>query len=141
MNKEEFVKIRKRLGKTQKEIAKLLGISYKTVESYEQGNRNIPKNAARLLYFILFKLNMELLDDKRLCWEINNCPVECRDHCVAYLAREGFFCWFLTCTSCVRGKAISKGAVNTCHDCSLFKENLEKIFQPHCVGGDGVPDQ
>ncbi|MCK4766141.1 MAG: helix-turn-helix transcriptional regulator [Candidatus Aminicenantes bacterium] len=129
MNKEEFVKIRKRLKKTQREIAKLLGISYKTVESYEQGNRNIPKNAARLLYFLLFKLNMDRLDSTRLCWEVNNCPPDCRDHCVAWLAREGVFCWFLTCTSCLRGKPVPKATSNTCHSCDFFKENLEKVYR------------
>ena len=93
MKIEEFVKIRKQLGKTQKEIARLLGISRKTVESYEQGFRNVPVNVERILYYLFFKLNMPGLDDSVLCWEDKTCPPEIRENCVAWIAKEGFFCW------------------------------------------------
>ena len=42
MNKNEFKKYRKRLQKTQKQIAELLGTSLKAVHSYEQGWRSVP---------------------------------------------------------------------------------------------------
>lgn len=37
MEKVEFGQIRSKLGETQKEIACLLGVSLKTIHSYEQG--------------------------------------------------------------------------------------------------------
>ncbi|MCK5723736.1 MAG: transcriptional regulator, partial [Gammaproteobacteria bacterium] len=37
MNSKEFVAIRKRLNKTQKQMAQLLGSSIKAIHSYEQG--------------------------------------------------------------------------------------------------------
>ena len=58
----------KNLRKTQKELANLLGISKKTVESYEQGLRNIPSNIERILYFLLVKL---LLISIRSCMAIS----------------------------------------------------------------------
>ncbi len=128
MQRQEFVNIRKRLQKTQREIAELLGISHKTVESYEQGFRNIPVNVARILYYLFFKLNKEKLDEKKLCWIDKTCPMEIRENCVAWLAQEGFFCWFLTGKSCVREKMLSPGNSQNCFSCSFFKDNLDKIF-------------
>jgi transcriptional regulator with XRE-family HTH domain len=37
MDSKEFTYMRKRLNKTQKEIAEILGTSIKAVHSYEQG--------------------------------------------------------------------------------------------------------
>ena len=128
MQKEEFFKIRKKLGKTQKEMAALLAISIKTVESYEQGLRNIPVNVRRIVYFILFKLNMDKFTEKELCWDKKKCPSHIRENCVSWLAKEGFFCWFLTGKSCLREKLLSsKFSDDNCFNCIFFKENLEKI--------------
>ena len=44
MNKDEFVPARKKLNKTQQKLAELLGVSVKTIHSYEQGRRAIPPN-------------------------------------------------------------------------------------------------
>jgi len=128
MDKQEFVNIRKKLVKTQKEISTLLGISPRTVESYEQGLRNIPVNSQRLLYFLLFKLNKDKLQEEQLCWQDKVCPLNTREGCVAWLAQEGFYCWFLTGKSCVREKEISKKKSSNCFGCSFFKQQLEAIM-------------
>ena len=39
MNRSEFNRVRKKLDKTQKQMAQLLGVSLKAVHSYEQGGR------------------------------------------------------------------------------------------------------
>jgi transcriptional regulator with XRE-family HTH domain len=127
MKKDTFVKIRKKLKKTQREMANLLGISIKTVESYEQGLRNIPVNVERIVYFLLFKLNMDKFNEKARCWENKKCPSHIRENCVAWVANEGFFCWFLTGKSCVREKLLFSKSSENCFDCSFFLENLEKI--------------
>lgn len=127
MIKEEFVRIRKRLGKTQKEISLLLGISHKTVESYEQGFRNIPVNMERILYYLFFKLNMDKFEKEIFCWHVKDCPIDIREHCIAWMADEGFFCWFLTGKTCIQEKLLSGGASENCFSCSFFRENLKKI--------------
>lgn len=127
MNKIEFVRIRKRLKRTQKEMAALLGVSKKTIESYEQGLRNIPVNVGRLLYFLFFKLNMDKLNDRQNCWDSKTCPPATREGCVAWLAKEGFFCWFLTGKSCAREKTLSDGESATCFQCDFFVNQLSKI--------------
>lgn len=53
MDKHEFRKSRKKLGKTQKQLSELLGMSLKTIHSYEQGWRTIPTHIERQLYFLL----------------------------------------------------------------------------------------
>lgn len=127
MNKDEFSKLRKKFGKTQKEMAALLSVSKKTVESYEQGLRNIPSNVQRLLYFLLFKLNMNKFDNTRLCWEEKECPPKIRENCVAWIAKEGFFCWFMTGKVCETEKLASGKATGDCFRCSFFKHTLDKI--------------
>jgi transcriptional regulator with XRE-family HTH domain len=128
MKKDEFFKIREKLDKTQKEMAALLGVSIKTVESYEQGLRNIPANTARLVYFLLFKLNMDKFNGKELCWDMNKCPPHIRESCVSWAAKEGFFCWFITGNVCAGKKFISPHATDSCFNCNFFKNNLEKII-------------
>ncbi len=128
MKKDNFVRIRKKLEKTQKEMADLLGVSHKTVESYEQGLRNIPVNMERILYYLLFKLNMDQLDANELCWEDKDCPPHIRDNCVAWVAREGSFCWFLTGKTCALEKTLSANPGKTCFNCNFFTKKLEKIL-------------
>ena len=126
MKKDEFIKIRKKLDKTQKEMAALLGISIKTVESYEQELRNIPVNVERIVYFLLFKLNREKLDENEKCWDKKECPSSTQKNCLAWLAKEGFYCWFITGKVCAHEKRKSQGS-DSCFTCSFFRENLEKI--------------
>lgn len=119
MEKQEFKKIRKKMDKTQREIAALLGVSKKAVESYEQGLRNIPPNVERIIYFLLFKLNADKLGDVTFCWDKKECPADVRENCVGWLAKEGVFCWFITGKVCI---------VENCFQCSFFKENLENVL-------------
>jgi transcriptional regulator with XRE-family HTH domain len=127
MDKNEFVKIRKKLEKTQREMATLLGVSVKTVESYEQGLRNIPVNIERIVYFLMFKLNRERLRESDMCWDKNECLPSTRENCLAWLTKEGFYCWFITGKVCAHQKQKLPGSAS-CFDCSFFKANLEKIY-------------
>jgi len=128
MDKKEFSKIRKNLKKTQQQVSLLLGVSKKAVESYEQGLRNIPTNIERIMYYLLFKLNMEKLDSDKICWEVTRCPENIRNNCVAWVAGEGFFCWFLTGKTCLGGKLADQKNFKSCFECSFFKDRLKKIL-------------
>lgn len=99
MDSKEFIDVRKKLEKTQKDLASLLGISLKAVCSYEQGWRTIPSHVERQLIFLLAKkiqVNQEMVN----CWEIRNCPEEKRSHCPAWEFSSGDFCWFISGTIC-----------------------------------------
>jgi transcriptional regulator with XRE-family HTH domain len=128
MKKEEFKEIRKRIHKTQKDFSVILGVSQKTVESYEQGLRNIPGNIERLLYFLLFKLNKSKFLKKTQCWEFKSCPSDTRKNCIAWLAEEGFYCWFLTGKTCLREQQDPESENGDCFHCAFFKQHLKYIM-------------
>lgn len=53
MNSLEVKRIRKKLGKSQKEFAKMLGVGDRAVQTWESGERNISTSAELLLEMIL----------------------------------------------------------------------------------------
>ena len=79
MNKDEFVPARKKLGRTQKHLADLLGVSIKTIHSYEQGRREIPSHIERQIFFLLSnqrsrKQNLIPCWEKKQCGYKETCP-------------------------------------------------------------------
>jgi DNA-binding XRE family transcriptional regulator len=128
MKKEEFIRIRKKLGRTQLEMSELINVSKKTIESYEQGLRQIPDNMSRIIYYVLFKLHMNKLNEKELCWNKNNCPMQIRKKCIAWMAKDGFFCWFLNMKTCLLKRLSNEENIESCFECDFFKDNLNKIL-------------
>jgi hypothetical protein len=127
MTRGEFSSLRTRLQRTQREMAELLGVSLKAVESYEQGWRRIPGNIERILYFVLFKMNQNLFNSRDRCWIDKKCPPRARANCPAWIAREGLYCWFLTGKMCrsIKGTRTAKGM--SCSACNFFEKRLKKI--------------
>lgn len=109
MEKIEFAKARKRLGKTQKELASLLGVSLKAVHSYEQGWRTIPSHVQRQMFFLL---SSQRRQDRNLkpCWERKKCGR--KEQCPAWEFQAGHLCWFICGTLC---------------DCASEKGHREKL--------------
>jgi transcriptional regulator with XRE-family HTH domain len=99
MTKREFAYYRKELGKTQRELAELLGTSLKAIHSYEQGWRNVPVSAERQILFLHY-LNLETTQKLNQCWKIKSCPPELKRECPAWEFRSGKLCWFINGTVC-----------------------------------------
>ena len=127
MQKEEFKTIRKKLGKTQKELSKVLNISAKTVESYEQGLRNIPLNIQRIIYFIYLRTKLPLTKDFKKCWQVHKCPFKIKKDCLAWLTKEGFYCWFFTGKTCSWKAKLSDNKTKTCFECDFFQDQYKLI--------------
>jgi DNA-binding transcriptional regulator YiaG len=121
-----FARARSLLGKSQKDLAALLGVSLKAVESYEQGWRKVPSNMERIVYFLLFKLKGEALAGEAPCWEARLCPDEVKENCVSWVAKEGHFCWFFTGRLCAASK-MAGGGPHFCYTCDLFLRLLSRI--------------
>jgi DNA-binding XRE family transcriptional regulator len=124
MKNRQFFRIRHRLGKTQKELASLLCISLKAVQSFEQGWRKIPPNIERQILFYLF---WETSHDKTLkpCWKVQNCPTEWRNSCAAWQHKAGSLCWFINGTFCQGSYQEDwRKKLNLCRKCEVFKENM-----------------
>ena len=124
MEKKVFADIRKRLRKSQREMAQLLAVSLKAVQSFEQGWRNIPAHVERQALFLLAQ--KESKDGGKTCWEIQDCPMEIRQRCPAWEFESGHLCLFISGTMCqgeVHGKWESK--MKICRKCEVFRSMLE----------------
>ena len=102
MKSGEFSGSRIVLGKTQAQMAELLRVSVKTIQSYEQGWRSIPAHAERQILFLLSL--KESRKRRKPCWTLRKCPPERRRKCPAWEFRAGKLCWFINGTLCA-GKA------------------------------------
>jgi len=91
VEKNEFIKIRNYLGKSQSEMAQLLGCSIKTIQSFEQGRRKIPMSIERQT---LLLLHVKRPPEKRYkpCWAIIECCMENRTKCPAWEFQAGHIC-------------------------------------------------
>ena len=122
MEKTEFIAIRKRLAKTQRELSELLGVSLKAISSYEQGWRNIPVHVERQLLFLLSQKNNKIAES---CWDIRQCSDEVKQNCPAWEFNAGHLCWFINgtiCNSDVQKSWQEKIAI--CRKCPVFKSQL-----------------
>ena len=127
MGKKEFSQIRRYLGKTQNQLARLLCVSPKAIQSFEQGWRNIPVGIERQLLFLLY---LERAPDEkpRPCWEIQNCPVEWKENCTAWEFEAGYICWFINGTFCQGEYQYDwEKKIKLCRQCEVFHSRLPSL--------------
>jgi len=128
MDNKEFSQIRRYLGKSQSQLARLLCVSPKAVQSFEQGWRNIPASAERQL---LFLLSLKRYSDENTgpCWETRSCPAEWRENCTAWEFKAGYFCWFINGTFC-QGEYQDnwEKKIKLCQQCEVFRSMI-----PHLI--------
>lgn len=120
MEKVEFKLLRKRLGKTQKKLAGLLGVSLKTIHSYEQGWRSIPTSIERYLLFLI--INQRKAGNQLVpCWNQKDCQQ--KEECSAWEFQSGHLCWYLYDTLCERTSESTtyKEKLDICRCCNIFR--------------------
>lgn len=121
MDSAEFKLFRKKLKKTQRQMAQLLGTSIKAIHSYEQGWRSIPPHVERQMFFLISKI-MEHKKDSRPCWKIKKCPPEFKKECPAWEFNAGQLCWFICGTICDGVVHQNwKEKMKVCRACDVFK--------------------
>ena len=119
MESREFVQLRKKLNKTQIQMAQLLGTSVKAIHSYEQGWRRVPAHAERQLYFLVARKGNT--KHRKHCWVINKCPSEQKRQCPAWEFQAGKICWFINGTIC--DGMVQKDwqeKIEICRSCEVF---------------------
>jgi DNA-binding XRE family transcriptional regulator len=99
MDQTEFSQIRRSLGKTQEQLARLLGTSLKAIQSFEQGWRNIPVHIERQVLFLL-AMKRPFKGKSTPCWVIQECPAKIRRNCPAWEFHGRQLCWFIIGTIC-----------------------------------------
>ena len=122
MNSDSFIRSRNFLKKSQSQMATLLGISVRAVQSFEQGWRNIPASVERQMLFLL-SLKISSIVERKPCWEIRGCPDEWRVNCPAWELKAGEICWLINGTFC-NGKPRSnwKKKLDLCRQCEVFRK-------------------
>ncbi len=123
METADFYNARKKLGKTQKEMAELLGIALKTVNSYEQGWRNIPAHIEREVWYLLSNQRGNPTNSDS-CWDIVECGV--KEQCPAWEFQTGHMCWFIcgTLCECTKGCTLAEKS-KKCRSCVIIKDLLK----------------
>jgi hypothetical protein len=127
VEKEEFSRTRRYLGKTQSQMAQLLGVSLKAIQSFEQGWRNIPVHTERQVLFLL--ASKESLPQKeRSCWVIRKCPRETKQNCPAWEFNAGNLCWFINGTICQgRVQDSWEKKMKICRQCKVFQTMVPSL--------------
>jgi DNA-binding XRE family transcriptional regulator len=138
VNKKQLAQIRRELGRTQSQMAMLLGTSLKAIQSFEQGWRNIPGHAERQILMLLALKNRPPNHDMP-CWEQKKCPEATRRICPAWEFRAGEFCWLILGTAC-HGKVQSSWTKKKkeCRGCEVFRP-LSAVYRGLPTGsGAGI---
>lgn len=126
MDKKEFSQIRRCLGKTQSQMAQLVGTSLKAIQSFEQGWRSVPVHVERQVLFLLAK-HTSRDGVGTPCWVIQQCPVETRRSCPAWEFQTGDLCWFINGTIC---RGVVQGwqkKMSLCRQCKVFEPILSSL--------------
>jgi len=118
--------LRTELGHSQKEIAEILGISKKTVQSYEQGWRKTPPHVEQMVLLQAILRRHADLRKIPFCWQANKCSAEIRRNCPSSKLRTPGFCWLLTGTLCY-GQPTGSWAAKRgrCLKCKVMEGLLE----------------
>jgi DNA-binding XRE family transcriptional regulator len=124
MQKTQFASIRRHLEKTQTQMAQILGVSAKAIQSFEQGWRNIPVHIERQMLLIL-ALKSRATQRTKPCWLIRECPEKDRQNCPAWQFDAGNLCWFINGTIC---EGTTQGSweekMKVCRDCEVYQSML-----------------
>ncbi len=112
--------VRGALGLSQSQLARLLGVSPRAVQSYEQGWRTLPQPTATQLMTVL-ALHRDHPDQYTPCWSLTGCPAEKRARCAADKVGRGRFCWLLSGQACGGPKVTGP---LLCIDCVVIRNLL-----------------
>ncbi len=121
---------RRAMSLSQTQLATLLGVSPRTVQSCEQGWRK-PSPALEkslLLLRIGHERGAELCSTK--CWETKNCSEAERSSCLTYRTRQGHLCWLTSGNNCA-GKRVRtwEEKKQVCSECNYFQKLLGGLAQ------------
>jgi DNA-binding XRE family transcriptional regulator len=119
MTKHELRTRRLGLGKTQRQMAGLLGVSIRAIQSFEQGWRKIPDHVERQV-FLLVMLARRATKPVAPCWTIKQCPVSVRKQCPAWELKAGHLCWFIPAAPCRGIPREWKTNMAACRRCEVF---------------------
>ena len=95
-----FRHVRDALGITQREMAIILGLSDKAIQSYEQGWRKTPESVFRTLNVVYVTHRLRNRRGAFACWKARGCPAEMRKNCRTFKMGAGHLCWLVSGNKC-----------------------------------------
>ncbi len=118
--------IRSMMGKSQSQMARLLGVSTRAVQSYEQGWRGAPPAIQKQAMLLLYLHRRSDAGPARPCWEVCGCSEQERRDCPAYLLEEGQLCWLATGNRLpgMKGRPTWEAKAARCQECPAMSERL-----------------
>ena len=120
--------IRAEMGLSQSELGALVGISSRAIQSYEQEWRQPSELVERMLLLLLVAHRNGTRLSRFRCWEQTECSPGVRKRCIAYAARQGHLCWFLTGTMCKGQRQESwSDKLRLCLDCGFMQALLRPV--------------
>ena len=125
MEPKEFRQFRNILGKLQKQMGELLGVSLKAIQSYEQGWRDIPFHVERQILFLMVQKHAQNGGRVPKCWEDKNCPKDRREKCPTWEFKTPNLCWLINGTAC--DGEIQKNwqdKMKRCRQCKVLRDQL-----------------
>ena len=115
-------KVREALGKSQSQMAWLLGVSTRAVQSYEQGWRPPSHLVQRFAVLLLYLSRREGAPKLAPCWEARKCSPELRAKCPAYELGAGDLCWLIPGPRCKdNGDGRWERKIDDCEDCAVMQ--------------------
>ncbi len=126
LDPSDLQEVRKALGKSQAELAELLGVSTRAVQSYEQGWRPVPAHVQRVASLLLFLDWRERGGRVKPCWDIRRCSDDVRSKCTVGQLAAGDLCWLLMGYRC-RGRTQRSAEVQMarCRSCEVMRQWLK----------------
>ena len=120
MEGAQFSQIRRTLGKSQRQLARLLGVSAKAIQSFEQGWRRIPSSAERQLLLLLC-LKSSSNKASSPCWAVRRCSDRWKANCPSWEFNAGRLCWLVNGTFC-RGQLQEswQKKMELCQGCEVY---------------------
>jgi len=137
---KEFIYVRKKLKKTQKQVAQLLGTSLKAIHSYEQGWRSVPPSVERQMFFLVSRIAENRISRKP-CWAIKKCSHIQKAQCPAREFKAGKLCWFINGTICEGSVQKNwKEKMKICRSCEVFLTdfNVKRRYYSRVTATDQI---
>ena len=115
--------IRHELELSQSSLADLLGVSVRTVQSWEQGWRQPGSALERTILLLIMTLRQGARLGSQTCWDAVDCRKAVRDRCLVFRSGQGHLCWFLTGNTC-KGRRLGSWAdkKEMCMECKFFRK-------------------
>jgi DNA-binding XRE family transcriptional regulator len=114
--------IREELQLSQAKLARMLGVSVRTVQSCEQGWRHPGAAVEKSALLLLVAHRKGGTIPGLRCWEVMNCSSDKRRKCLAFRSGQGHLCWYLSGLLCPGPDSTAwEKKRSLCLNCELFK--------------------